>query len=101
MISAEDWFLNDESLLAKLALEPAIKPLIEQQYLGTVPAPVLTVQAHWKDLPLYKRSRSQIESALETRLLQLANVKWWVYVFKERGASKSKSAIQSPGKLLQ
>jgi hypothetical protein len=86
VISADDWFLNDESLLAKLSLEPAIKTLVEQQYLGRVPTPVLTVQAHWRDLPLFKRSRSQIESELETRLLQLANVKWWVYVFKERGS---------------
>jgi hypothetical protein len=37
-------------------------------------------------LPLFKRPRRQIESELQTRLLQLANVKWWVYVFKERGS---------------
>jgi HD superfamily phosphohydrolase len=85
-ISSEDWFLHDESLLAKLSSNPELKTLVEQQYLGKLPEPLLTLQVRWKDLPFYKLPRADIERMILESLQQAGKEQYWVYVFKERGS---------------
>lgn len=85
-ISGSDWFLTDESLLSKLSVDPKIRVLIEQQYLGVLPAPLLTIQVPWKELPLYGMARRDIEAEILARLRRVGVVQGWVYVFKERGS---------------
>jgi HD superfamily phosphohydrolase len=86
IISSQDWFLYDETLLTKLSSDSDLRSLVEQQYLGKLPEPVLTVQVRWKDLKLFNAPREQIEEALKKKLQQVAREPWWTYVFKERGS---------------
>lgn len=99
IVSNNDWFLTDESLLEKLSTDPELKDLISQQYLGLLPEPVLTIQIPWRNLPFYELDRGQIEAQVLTALERAGKNTWWVYVFKEKGSFEKqvKYSLQDGG----
>lgn len=86
LISSEDWFLHDESLLSRLSSDREIGLLIEQQYLGQLPFPITTIQIRWKAAKLFDLPRASIEEMVTDNLKEMLGEEPWVYVFKERGS---------------
>jgi HD superfamily phosphohydrolase len=85
LISAEDWLLHDESLLSKLSSNESLRELIERQYLGRLPFPIVSVQLKWRDLPFFDLSRKAIEELVSAAIGGRIEGVTWVYAFKERG----------------
>ena len=86
VIAPEDWLLNDESLLARLSRDALLKDVIERQYLGQLPHPVLSVQLRWDSGSFFDLSREQIERELGAAIAAVIEGPVWVYAFKERGS---------------
>jgi len=97
LISPEDWLLHDESLLLKLSADPLLKQIIDRQYLGQLPTPVLSVQFRWAELPFFDLPRQQVEDLLRETLQPVIGSPLWIYVFKERGSFEKEVRYQNDG----
>lgn len=86
LISPDDWFLHDESLLLKLSADKELRELIERQYLGQLPLPVLTVQIQWREAPFFTLARSEIEKISRESVEHILGTATWLYAFKEKGS---------------
>lgn len=86
VITPEHWLLNDESLLARLSSDKLLKDVIERQYLGQLPHPVLSVQLRWASGPFFDLTRGQIEGQIQVAMEAAISGPVWVYAFKERGS---------------
>lgn len=100
VIAPEDWLLHDESLLARLSGDVLLKDVIERQYLGQLPHPILSVQLRWGSGSFFDLSREQIEAQLRTSMEAVIEGPVWVYAFKERGSfEKEISFADEAGRL--
>jgi hypothetical protein len=98
VISADDWVLTDEALLAKLSTDPDLAKVIDRQYLGQLPPPIISVQLCWSDAEFFRRERGVIEASLVKAIKEGADVSAWVYAFKERGSfEKQVGFVDSSG----
>lgn len=86
VISPQDWLLHDESLLARLSGDAQLKELIERQFLGQLPHPLLCVQLRWGAKPFYELSGDEIETEIRIAIEAIVDGPVWVYAFRERGS---------------
>jgi HD superfamily phosphohydrolase len=84
LITQDDWILNDESLLTKLAKNEELNSLIQDQFLGQLPLPLLAFQV--KVEPKELIDRELMESTFSKALEKVLNCKVWVYVLNEKGS---------------
>ncbi|RWA47396.1 hypothetical protein AU476_34315 [Cupriavidus sp. UYMSc13B] len=96
-MTTEDWTLTDEMLLDRLMRQKETRKMISDEYLGVLPKSLLTLQFPWQESDVFSCSRLEIQSRIEQLLNKIADAKWHVYVFKERGSFSKHLRIQTDG----
>jgi HD superfamily phosphohydrolase len=99
LITTDDWTLTDEELLQRLIGNQGTRAPIQEQYLGLLPAPLVSVQLRWTESAPFDCPRAEMQARLQKEIEEAINSSVLVYLFKEKGSfSKKLQYVDLSGK---